>query len=160
MQVGPKPRLKILLVEPQEQERFRLAGVLRSDERSRFEVVEAENVEIGRKRLETWVPDAVLLGADQGDPIADLRDLRSIDCGIPTIVVSMAALSNVASAILAAGADDLILRRSATKDVLRRVLSYAVERKRARVALRESEDRYRSFFEANLTGNFLCTPGR
>ncbi len=34
----------------------------------------------------------------------------------------------------------------------------AIERKRNEVALRESEERYRSMFEEDLTGNFISTP--
>ncbi len=146
-------------MEPDPFERRRLEGELDAGEQVTFDVESAETALAGSALLDAGLPDAVLLGADGPDVKEQLRTLRSIESGVPTIVVSAADLTHDAPAILAEGVDDVILRRSATSDVLRRVLSYAVERKRARRALRESKDLYRSFFEADLTGNFLCSPG-
>ncbi|MEM6701807.1 MAG: response regulator [Acidobacteriota bacterium] len=154
-----RTRLPVLLVEPDAEERERLRDSLLRVQRFAIEVEAVESVQVGRERLEFGGYAAVLLGADGADALQTLEELGSIERGVPTVVVSEAALSSVAAAVLAAGADDLVLRRSTTPEVLRRVLSYAVERKRARMQLQESEDRYRSFFEADLTANFVSTPG-
>lgn len=154
-----EPRLSVLLVEPDARERERLGAKLLEVQRFEIRVESVADVDAGRERLDAGDYCAVLLGADGDQAVETLERLGSIERGVPTVVVSETALSSVASAVLAAGADDLVLRRSTTPDVLRRVLSYAVERKRARVELQESEDRYRSFFEADLTANFVSTPG-
>jgi PAS domain S-box-containing protein len=98
---------------------------------------------------------------------------------VPLVVLSGVADESLAARAVRAGAQDYLFKGEVSAPLLARSLRYAVERKRTEaeleagrqrlqsmvddarmgeVALRSSEERYRRFFEEDLTGDCIATP--
>jgi two-component system cell cycle sensor histidine kinase/response regulator CckA len=76
----------------------------------------------------------------------------------PIVVLTATADDQLALKAIHRGAQDYLLKSSIDADLLARALRYAIERRQSAEALRDAVERYRCFFEEDLTGDFLTTP--
>ncbi|MCG3110537.1 MAG: response regulator [Candidatus Manganitrophus sp. SB1] len=82
---------------------------------------------------------------------------------IPFIIVTGSIGEETATAAMRAGANDYLMKDNLTRlnETVRRELKEAVNRaalRSAEASLRESEEKYRRFFEEDLSADFISTP--
>jgi len=76
----------------------------------------------------------------------------------PIVVLTATADDQLALKAIHRGAQDYLLKSSIDSELLTRAIRYAIERRQSAEALRDAVERYRHFFEEDLTGDFLTTP--
>ena len=137
--MSEKERIRALLVEDDDEDAaifFRYAGRLRELEVSvdRVTSEEAAWSHLSDGRFDLIFIDLNLgLG---GSGIELLRRLRKGKVNIPAIVVTGSGDELMAVEALKSGAYDYLVKENLTSDLLERALRYAIDRKRAREALR------------------------
>jgi len=87
-----------------------------------------------------------------------LLEAKRLQCNAPFILLTGQGGHNVDVEAMEAGAADYLVKRELTPQILERAIRYAVAHKRTETYLRESEERYRRFFEDDLTGDFIAIP--
>ena len=92
-----------------------------------------------------------------------LSILKKKNRDIPFIIVSGSIGEETATAAMRAGANDYLMKGNLTRlcETVRREMKEAVNRaalRRTEASLRESEEKYREFFEEDLSGDFISTP--
>jgi PAS domain S-box-containing protein len=95
--------------------------------------------------------------------LAALSILKERKIDVPFIIVSGKIGEETATAAMRAGADDYLMKDKLTRlaETVRREMNEAANRaalRRAETSLLESEEKYREFFEADLSGDFVSTP--
>lgn len=97
------------------------------------------------------------------DALAALSILKEKKRDIPFIIVSGKIGEETATAAMRAGADDYLMKDNLTRlsETVRREMKEAANRaalRRAESLLRKSEEKYREFFEGDLSGDFVAIP--
>ncbi|MFZ5917279.1 MAG: PAS domain S-box protein [Chloroflexota bacterium] len=147
--------LNILLIEDNPGDARLIREMLADAGPARFRLACADRLSTGLERLAQGGVEAVLL--DLGLPDSQgLDTLRRVVAELPlapTIVV-LTGLDDEELGLRAieAGAQDYLVKGQVDANLLSRALRYAVERKRARDRLCQSEERYRSTLENMLEG--------
>ena len=136
--------LRILLIEDDNIE----AGLI-CDELARFagRLVEVDHVQCvlaGTSQLAERRYDIVLLDLNlpDGSGIPNLHRVKAAAPNVPVVILTNMEDEDAAVAALAEGAQDYLIKRHITTELLRRSLRYAVARQDAETSLRVSEDRY------------------
>ncbi len=144
MSTTERPPVTLLLVEDnrEDAELVRLAlGRARS---GAFQIEHRERLATGLDRLAEGGIDVVLLDFALPDSIG-LETFRAVHAAYPSMpVIVLTSLDDDQTAIIAVaeGAQDYLVKRQLTSGLLERSIRYAIERTRAEVALRASEQRY------------------
>ncbi len=141
------PCQKILLIEEAaDAERIRDIAESRGTE---CVVVAPDRLSSARGLLREGAFDAVLLGLT---PLGS-KGLETLHCLfsegplLPIIVLTINPDKDLAAQAIAMGAQDCLIKERIDADQLYRSMIYAIERKRAEKALRESEEKYREFVQ-------------
>ncbi|MCX5690123.1 MAG: PAS domain S-box protein [Planctomycetota bacterium] len=102
-------------------------------------------------------PDVVLL--DMGLPGISsdqtVRWMQSLAPDLPIVVLSGESDEQISIQAVRDGAQDYLVKGRIDPELLTRSIRYAIERKRAQVALKASEDRFASFMERSPTIAFI-----
>ncbi len=144
MSTTERPPVTLLLVEDNrdDAELVRLAlGRARS---GAFRIEHRERLAAALDRLAEGGIDVVLLDFALPDSIG-LETFRAVHAAYPSMpVIVLTSLDDDQTAItaVAEGAQDYLVKRQLTSGLLERSIRYAIERSRAEVALRASEQRY------------------
>lgn len=93
----------------------------------------------------------------QQDGLTLLREGLAAGCQRPLILLTGRGDRDLDRAAMQAGAADYLAKDRITAVSLERALRHALDRAAALEALRQREQRYRQFFEEDLTGNYLAT---
>ena len=138
-------KIRILLIEDNPGDARLLRELLAAKDGASFDLEHVDRLSTGLARLARGNIDVILLDLSLPDS-HDLDGLGKIlaqTLEVPIVVLS--GLSDEAVAINAVqeGAQDYLVKGSVDSDSLVRSLHYAIERQHLRVALRESESRYR-----------------
>ena len=116
-----------------------------------------EAEELLKAGIDGGPPDVVLL--DMGLPgIAaehTVRWMQSLAPQVPIVVLSGESDEEVSIRAVRDGAQDYLVKGRIEPELLARSIRYAIERKRAQVALKASEDRFASFVERSPTIAFI-----
>ncbi|GER90496.1 hypothetical protein KDW_46580 [Dictyobacter vulcani] len=123
----------ILLIEDDEEDYFLLRKVLTKMRNANYELRWESDPEAGLSSMLAGQHDLCLLdyrlGAKNG--IELIKQARSLGYSLPIILLTGANESEIDILALQAGADDYISKENLQEDLLRRIIRYAIERKKA-----------------------------
>ena len=126
----------------------------------RVELEWADSFESGLQKLSDLKPDVLLLDlavvVSRGG--STVPDLHHIAPHLPIIILSSLDDEESALKVVHQGAQDYLVHGQINTHLLVRSIRYAIERKRAEMALLQAEEKYRSIFENTVEGIFQTTP--
>ena len=136
--------MRILLIEDDDLEADLISGELASIPRSRIDLDHVTSLGMGIAQLTTGRYDVVLLDLSlpDGSGLGNLHCLKASAPNVPVVILTNLDDEETALASLADGAQDYLIKRHITAELLRRSIRYAVARKDAEASLRASEERY------------------
>ncbi len=139
-QIMSESTVKILLIEDNLAEARLLDEVLKGFGLDRFQLTWVKRLGEGLTKLEEEDFDVILLDLTLPDSqgLASLPPLMAQAPTVPIVVLTNTNDDALAIEAVRCGAQDFLVKRLVNVDVLVRSLQYAIERKRAAVALREA----------------------
>jgi phosphoserine phosphatase RsbU/P len=153
------PVIKVLLIEDVPKYARFMRDLLQEYRGTQFELEWAESVEGGMQRLESMNPDVLLLdlavAVSRGSKT--VPDLQQAAPHLPIIILSSLDDEESALKVVHQGAQDYLVHGEINTHLLVRSIRYAIERKRAEMALLQAEEKYRSIFENTIEGIFQTT---
>jgi diguanylate cyclase (GGDEF)-like protein/PAS domain S-box-containing protein len=153
-QTQRRPTLRVLLLEDSAADARRLLEWLAAPGPVEFVVTHTTSVSASLGNLERADYDVMLadLCVDDSRGLATFLSLHAASPATPIVVQSALEGTAVAVEAVARGAQDYLVKRGMTGDLLRRALVYAVERARVERELRESRERYQLALAGSLDG--------
>ena len=140
---------RILLIEDDSSSAQSLCGTLEGHQDSPFQFVRAGSLEAGLPILAAEAADALLLNPFVLDcsGISTVARIHSQFDSLPIIVLIPEEKENLGKQFLDAGASEYAVKETLSPELLRKVLLYAIERKRTESMLRQSEQRFQDLFD-------------
>jgi len=125
----------------------------------RVDTPEAMTAALERQRWDVILAD---YNMPHFNALTALSILKEKNRDIPFIIVSGSIGEETATATMRAGANDYLMKGNLTRlcETVRREMKEAVNRaalRRTEASLRESEEKYRRFFEEDLSADFIST---
>ncbi len=158
-QERPAEIIRILLVEDNPGDARLLREELSESLTAAFAVTHVLRLDAGLALLRERAFDLILLDLH-------LPDSRGFDTfarasenarGVPIVVLSGLNDQTVGIQAVHQGAQDYLIKGQTPAGLLERTIRYAIERSQSSGALRESEERYRQFFQDDLAGAFIIS---
>lgn len=149
--------VRVLLIEDNPGDARAVRVMLTSRPGPWFQFESAERLSSGLKQLAQSNIDVILLdlGLPDSDGLATLERIQSAAPAVPVVVFSGIDDEDLAVEAVHAGAQDYLVKGSASREVLTRSLRYAIERKRVQLEqkqveerLRQSEEQFRALLES------------
>ncbi len=136
--------IKVLLVDDDEDDFIITRRLLRDGGPGRFALEWVSTIEAARRVIAERRHDVYLLDYALGsaDGLELIRESVAAGCAAPMIMLTGHGSRDVDMKALQAGAADYLDKGEITAPLLERAIRYALEKARAIVALRESEQRY------------------
>jgi PAS domain S-box-containing protein len=146
-------RVRVLLIEDNPGD-VRLVQEMLTETASNFRIHVAAALEEGLQFLASHDIDVVLLdlGLPDSYGLETLTKLQAQASHLPIVVMTSVADEALAIRAVQRGAEDYLVKGQIEKGLLRHALLYAVERKRMKMALAQSEERYRQIVETANEG--------
>ena len=152
--------IRVLLIEDVPKYARMMKEMLQEDRRSQFALEWVDSFEGGLQKLEQEDFDVLLLdlavAAARGNKA--VPDLQHAAPHLPIIILSTLDDEDSALRAVHQGAQDYLVQGEMDSHLLVRSIRYAIERKRAELALLQAEEKYRSIFENTIEGIFQTTP--
>ncbi len=141
--------LRVLLIEDDEDDYVMVKGMLSEVPFTRFNLDWAMSYDDGIKEVDLCRHDVFLLDYRLGERngLDFLREAISKGCRIPIIILTGKGDREVDMEAMRAGAADYLLKSQISSDLIERSIRYAIERKKAQEALRQSEKLFRMLVE-------------
>lgn len=141
--------LRVLVIEDDPDLATLMESVLALQTTPRFELRQAQTLADGLRLLGEADFDAAVLdlGLPDSCGAATVTAVHTRAPRLPIVVFSGVGDEKTIHAAMRQGAQDYILKGRAIADILPRSILFAVDQKRAAIALRESEERYRAVVE-------------
>jgi diguanylate cyclase (GGDEF)-like protein/PAS domain S-box-containing protein len=138
-------KLNVLLVEDDRAQARLIEEMFRDISSPQVDIHVAERLAVALQRLEQQTLAAVLLDLSLPDSqgLATVASVSAKAPKIPIVVLTGANDDQLAVAAVRAGAQDYLVKDKVNPDVLKRVLRYAIERKRSEAELQESQEKFR-----------------
>jgi PAS domain S-box-containing protein len=149
--------VKILLVEDNPGDARLIRIYLSEVGAATFELTHAERLAEGISRVREADFDVVLLDLSLPDAsgMETVNRMHEAAAARPIVVLTGLNDETVALEALRKGAQDYLIKGQIDSALLGRAIHYAIERKQAETALRESEERFRRAFEDSGVGKQL-----
>ena len=154
------PALKVLLIEDVPKYARLMKDMLQEYRGTKFNLEWADSFDGGLQKLSEQHFDVLLLdlaiAAAYGSN--SVPDLQHAAPHLPIIILSTLDDEDSALKAVHQGAQDYLVQGEIDTHLLVRSIRYAIERKRAEMALHQAEEKYRSIFENTIEGIFQTTP--
>ena len=153
-------KARILLIEDVPKFARLLREILEAAPDAAFTVEWVDSLQAGLERLAVGNVDLVLidLSLAGSSGLEAFARARALAPRMPIIVLSGLDDEKMATQAVHEGAQDYLVKGQIDGPLLIRSVRYAIERKRAEIALLEKEEEYRSIFEHLVEGIFRTTP--
>jgi PAS domain S-box-containing protein len=152
--------IRVLLVDDDEDDYLITLDLLSEIEGRRFNLEWVATYDAALKTIGQNDHDVYLLDYRLGERngLELLREAVEKGCKAPMILLTGQGDHAIDIEAMKVGAADYLIKGQIEASILERSIRYAIERKRAEEALRESEARYRSLFETMGEGVVLIAP--
>ena len=140
--MGLSQDIKVLLIEDNLAEARLLKEILKGNEKKEFHLVNVSRLSEAISLLQQTDFDVILLDLTLPDSqgLESLAPLLITAPKLPIVVLTNTNDDNLALAALRQGAQDYLIKREVSLEILTRSLCYAIERKQMEEALRESNE--------------------
>ncbi len=140
--MGLSQDIKVLLIEDNLAEARLLKEILKGNEKKEFHLVNVSRLSEAISLLKQTNFDVILLDLTLPDSqgLQSLAPLLIKAPKLPIVVLTNTNDDNLALAALRQGAQDYLIKREVSLEILTRSLCYAIERKQMEEALRESNE--------------------
>jgi PAS domain S-box-containing protein len=120
----------------------------------------SERLETGLETLRGRTFDLVLLdlGLPDSQGLDTFQRLHEEFPSMPVVVLSGLMDERMALEAVQAGAQDYLVKGPVSWEIAPRAIRYAIERQQSQSELRESEERYRLFFNTSIDAVFVTVP--
>jgi len=149
-------RIKVLLIEDNPGDVRLIREMLSEDSRNVFEIVHSDQLSKGLECLKGDGIDVILLdlGLPDSQGIDTLYAVLFNNNKIPIIVQTGLSDEELAIEAVKAGAQDYLIKRHINSYLLSRSIRYAIERKRIKEELRDSEERLKTLYQESPIPTF------
>lgn len=146
-----KDEIKVLIVEDNPADSRIMDELLTESEEAVFEVEVADRLSVALERLSTESVDVILLdlGLPDSHGLDTFSEMNSSSPRIPIIVLTGMDDHNLAIEAVRIGAQDYLVKGEVDCNRLVRSTLFAIERKRAEEALRESKEELRNVIDSS-----------
>ncbi len=157
------PPLKILLVEDNPADAVSiefLLGEIERQQQQRYRLKTADSISSGLKALDSETFDVVLLDFELPDSSGfdTPRRVQERAPEVPIVALTGHSDEEFAARAISMGVQDYLIKGRIVSDLLYRAVLYAIERKKSQQLLKNSEERFRAFFELTGVGAFQADP--
>ena len=151
--------IRVLLIEDNPGDARLIREMLAEAGGGRFKLECADRLSTGLERLVERGIDIVLLDLGLPDSQGFYTFAKAYVQAprVPIVVLSGLADEQLAIKTVQEGAQDYLVKGQIENNLLVRAMRYAIERKQAEEALRESEEKYRTFFKTTRDAVFITT---
>ncbi len=149
-----RDKYKILLVEDNLIDRKLIHEFMDHSKLTKFELKDADRLKSALQLLNDEPFDAVLLDLFLPDAgkLEALDDIIDCNADIPVVILTGLGDEDLGISAVRRGAQDYLVKGDFERLLLIRSVAYAIERKKAEIALSESEKKYRLLFETTKEG--------
>jgi phosphoserine phosphatase RsbU/P len=151
-------RIKVLLIEDVSKFARLMSDMLEEARGVQFEVVWAQSLSAGLALLDRDVHVVLLDLALLSPGLHSFEQVKNRAGYVPIVVLSSLDDENMALCAVQEGAQDYLVKGEVDAYLLVRSIRYAIERRRAELAIIQAENKYRNIFEHSVEGIFQTTP--
>jgi diguanylate cyclase (GGDEF)-like protein/PAS domain S-box-containing protein len=158
--------IKVLLIEDNPGDARLVKEMLVDAGASKFGVTHAGLLKEGLPLLREESHHVILLDLSlpDGHGLDTIRQVCAVAPSLPVVILTGLDDETIAIRAVQEGAEDYLVKGQMDGNLLARAIRYAIERKRAEEALRDSEERYRTilenvedgYYETDLAGNLTA----
>jgi len=153
--------IKVLLIEDNPGDARLVKEMLVDVGSNKFSLVHVGLISEGLSLLKDEGYDVILLDLSlpDGYGLDIIRRVCAVAPHLPVIILTGLDDETIAIRAVQEGAQDYLLKSQMDSNLLARAIRYAIERKRAEEALRESEDKFKNLVEKSNVGVYLIQDG-